>query len=182
MDSTGNKENAKLSISFVASLLIATVVMTLISMELLPLWMSSVLIPVLAYGISVLMSIIYQYSSCKKVDIGTIAMTDLLIGLTNGVAAGVLFLEGMPLLKYVFGEYAPRNPVTGLLYEPGTPEYDAGMESENHYKLQFFSGIVKAVLPVYISEQVKQGFVYFYWIFWLTLLPLYFILSVQGMC
>lgn len=182
MDSTGAKENAKLSISIVSSLLIAAVVMTIISMELLPLWMSSLLIPALAYGISVLMSIVFQYSSCKKVNLGSISSSNLFIALTNLAVSGVLFLEGVPLLKYIFGDYAPRNPITGYPYEPDTQEYTAAMETENHYKIQFFSGIVKAVLPVYISDQVKTGFVYFYWIFWLTLLPLYFILSVQGLC
>jgi hypothetical protein len=182
MDSTGSKENAKLSISIVSSLLIAAVVMTLISMELLPLWMSSMLIPVFAYGISVLMSIIYQYSACKTVNLSAISSSNLFIALTNAVVSGVLFLEGIPVLKYIFGDYAPRNPITGLPYDASSAEYTAAMETENHYKLQFFSGIVKAVLPAYISEQVKSGFVYFYWIFWLTILPLYFILSVQGLC
>jgi hypothetical protein len=182
MDSTGSKENAKLSISIVSSLLIAAVVMTIISMEFLPLWMSSILIPVFAYGISVLMSIIYQYSTCKTVKLAGIASSNLFIALTNLVVAGVLFLEGIPFLKYVFGDYPPRNPITGLPYDPSSAEFAAAMETENHYKIQFFSGIVKAVLPAYISEQVKSGFVYFYWVFWMTLLPLYFILSVQGMC
>ena len=182
MDSTAGKENAKLSISIVSSLLIAAVGMTMISMELLPLWMSSLLLPVLAYGISILMSIIFQYSSCKRVNLGSIASSNLFIALTNLVVSAVLFLEGVPLLKYMFGDYAPRNPITGLPYEPNTVEYTAAMETENHYKIQFFSGIVKAVIPVYISDQVKTGFVYFYWIFWMTLLPLYFILSVQGLC
>ena len=182
MDSTANRENAKLSLSIVASIIIAAVIMTLITMEFLPLWVSSLLIPLIAYGISMLMSVIYQYSACKNVNISAIATSDLVIAGTNAVVALVLFLEGIPLLKYVFGEYAPRNPVTGVQYEPDSEEYIQGMANENHYKLQFFSGIVKAVIPVYVSEQVKTGFSYFYWIFWLTLLPLYFILSVQGMC
>ena len=182
MDSTGQKETAKISISIVTSVIIAAIAMILIAMELLPLAATSFIIPIVAYLISFLMSVIYQYSQCKTVSVGGIASSNAIIGLANAVVAGFLFLEGIPIFKYAFGEYAPRNPLTGLPYNVDSEEYIAAMQTENHYKLQIFSGIVKAVIPIYVSEQVKNGFVYFYWVFWLTLLPLYFILSVQGLC
>jgi NADH:ubiquinone oxidoreductase subunit 4 (subunit M) len=78
--------------------------------------------------------------------------------------------------------YAPRNPVSGLPYSPETAEYIEGMKNENHYKLQLFTSIVRAVIPVYVNDNTKLGIVYFYWFFFMTLLPLYFILTVQGNC
>jgi len=55
-------------------------------------------------------------------------------------------------------------------------------DPEAHYKISFFSGIVKAVLPVYFDESTKEGTVYMYWSFWSVLLPWYFTLIVQGIC
>lgn len=182
MESKSEKETAKISIAIITAILTAFIAMILIAMELLPLLLTSFLIPLIAYLLSILMSVIHQYTQCKKVNLTSIATSNSVIVLTNACISGFLFLEGIPVLKYIFGEYAPRNPITGLPYDTNSAEYAAAMQTENHYKLQFFSGIVKSVLPVYISEQVKNGFVYFYWIFWLTLLPLYFVLSVQGMC
>ena len=156
--------------------------MLLIYSDALPLVATSLLIPVIAYVISVLMSIIYQYSTCKKISAVPILLGDSVIALTTGSLSGILLLETVPIFKYIFGTYAPRNPITGLPYTEGSAEYLAAMETENHYKLQFFSGIVKAVIPVYFPEGVKSGLVYLYWMFWMTFLPQYFMLSVQGIC
>jgi hypothetical protein len=101
---------------------------------------------------------------------------------TNAIASLVLYLEGIPFLKQIFGVYAPRNPYDGMPYEEGTAPWIKGMENENHYKIQFFSSIVKAVIPMYVDDSMKNGLVYFYWIFWMTILPLFFLLSMQGMC
>ena len=180
--SSTKNETTKISIAIATSLLVGATAMTLVSTELLPPFMIAFLIPVSAYIISFLMSIIYQYSACRTVQIGTIAISDLIIGGTTGLASFLLFMESVPIFRYMFGTYAPRSPITGLPYSPDSAEYVAAMQSENHYKLQFFSGIVKAVIPMYLSEQVKSGLVYLYWMFWMTLLPLYFVLSVQGVC
>ena len=98
------------------------------------------------------------------------------------LTSGVLYLEGIPFLKQVFGTYAPRNPYDGMPYEEGTAAWIAGMQNENHYKLQLLSSIVRAVIPIYFDEYTKTGLVYFYWIFWATILPLFFLLSFQGLC
>jgi hypothetical protein len=175
-------ESAKISITLVTSLIVGAVAMTLISTEIIPLIATTFVIPIVAYLVSIMMSVIYQYSACKKVTIIPILITDLAIAFTTITASLILLFETVPILKYMFNPYPPRNPVTGLQYTKGTAEYDAGMLNENHYKIQFFSNIVKAVIPVYVDENVKEGFVYLYWIFWMTFLPQYFTLSAQGIC
>ena len=182
MSSASSNEATKITIGIASSLLVGAFSMTLVSMELLPSYTLPFLIPIAAYAVSVLMSIIYQYSVCRTVQIGAIAISNTVVGFTNGVMSFLLFMESIPVFRYMFGQYAPRSPVTGLPYTPDTAEYVASMESENHYKIQIFSNIVKAVVPVYFSDPVKNGFVYLYWMFWMTLLPLYFVLSIQGIC
>lgn len=156
--------------------------MILISMDFFSTYMIAVMIPIVAYLISVIMSTIYQYSTCGTTNIGIILLSDLLVGATNGLAALFLSLESIPFLRYIYGSYPPRNPITGFPYLEDSPEFLAAMQNENHYKIQFLTGIVKAIIPAYVSEPVKNGFVYLYWTFWMTLLPLYFLLSVQGLC
>jgi hypothetical protein len=93
----------------------------------------------------------------------------------------LLFVEQIPLLKMFYPNgYAPRNPISGLPYSSESAEYIEGMANENHYKIQLFTSIVKAVIPVYVNDDTKLGIVYFYWFFFMTLLPLYFILTLQG--
>ena len=182
MDSSSNKESSKLTISLVSSLIVGIVAMILISTDMIPIIGTSIIIPVVAFVISVIMSLIYQYSTCNKVTVWPIMIGDSVVALTTSIASGLLLFESVPIFKYIFGPYAPRNPITGLQYQEGTEEYAAAMLTEKHYKLQIFSGIVKAIIPVYVSEEVKNGFVYLYWMFWMTLLPQYFMLSVQGIC
>lgn len=177
-----SSDSNKIVISIITSLAVAIFAMVLISMELVPEYLHMLIIPAVAYGLSMGMSSIYQYSMCNKVSIGAIALSNLFILGTTGVTSLFLFLEKLSVLRMVFGPYAPRNPITGLPYSEGTEEYNAAMLNENHYKIQFFSSIVKAILPVYLSESLKDGFVSFYWIFWMTILPLFFLLSVQGIC
>jgi len=180
--SSASPETTKIIVGVACSLLVGAFSMILVSTELLPSYIIAFIIPIVAYAISVLMSIIYQYSACRKVQLGSIAISDLIVIVTNGIMSFLLFMESVPIFRYMFGPYAPRSPVTGLPYESNTPEYVAAMESENHYKIQILSSIVKAVVPVYFSDPVKNGFVYLYWMFWMTLLPLYFVLSIQGIC
>jgi hypothetical protein len=174
-------DTSKIIIAISTSILVAAIAMIFISMDFSS-WMYSALVPLLAYGISIGMSSIYQYSTCNNVLIKSISISNLFILGTTSLTTIVLFLESLPILKNIFGPYAPRNPITGLPYNEGSDEYVAAMASEKHYKLQFFSSIVTAVIPVYVSDTMKNGFVYFYWLFWMTLLPLYFLLSVQGLC
>jgi hypothetical protein len=162
--------------------MVALMGMIFITINLLPTWANPIVIPLVAYIISIIVSLIYQYSSCGTVDIKGISLSNLFVLGTNLVTTVILYLEGIPFLKQIFGVYPPRNPYDGLPYQEGTPAWLKGMENENHYKIQFFSSIVKAVIPIYVEDAMKNGFVYFYWIFWMTILPLFFLLSVQGLC
>jgi hypothetical protein len=141
-----------------------------------------ILVPLFCYLISIIMSSIRQFEKCGTVDIQAISVSNSAVLGTTGILSGLLYFESIPFLKYIFGAYAPRNPITGEYIMEGTPAYTEAMSNEKHYKIQFFSNIVKSVLPIYLSESVKDGFAYTYWIFWMTMLPLYFLLSMQGVC
>lgn len=173
---------SKVALTVISSLIVALIAMIFITTDLLPGVANLIIIPVLAYTISIIVSTIFQYSSCGSVNIGSISLSNLFVLGTNAIASLVLYLEGIPFLKQIFGVYAPRNPYDGMPYEEGTAPWIKGMENENHYKIQFFSSIVKAVIPMYVDDSMKNGLVYFYWIFWMTILPLFFLLSMQGMC
>lgn len=176
------KETIKLVLSFVGSIFIASIALTLIASEFVPKLITITIIPFIAYLLSVIISVIYQYSACKTLSVGSIFVGDLGVLLTNVCVGGLLLFEDVPIFKYMFGPYAPRNPISALPYDPSSAEYVAAMANENHYKFQFFTGIVKAVLPVYFADELKNGFVYFYWTFWMTMLPLYFLMGLQGLC
>jgi len=182
MSSSANNETTKLTVAIACSLLVAAVGMTLVSTELLAPIVNVFVIPIAAYIISILISVIYQYATCKTLNMSSILITDTIVLATNGAISALLLFESIPIFRYVFGDYAPRSPITGLPYTADSAEYVEAMANENHYKIQFFSGIVKTVIPMYLSEPVKNGMVYMYWVFWMTLLPLYFVLSIQGMC
>ena len=153
-------------------------------LENLPSWIipliTIIIIPLFAYLASISGSSIYQYGMCKKVNINSIGLGNIIILGLNAIVALLLFLENLPFKKYIFGEYAPINPLTGQSYPPESDEYKQNMESERHYKLQPLSSIVKVVLPVYYEESVKDGFAYMYWMFWATMLPSFFLFTIQG--
>jgi hypothetical protein len=48
--------------------------------------------------------------------------------------------------------------------------------------LEFLSGIVKGALPETMLETAKTGYVYVYWMFFMTLLPFYWLIGIQGIC
>jgi hypothetical protein len=174
--------DSKVVLSVISSLIVAVVALLSVSTEIFPKWSTPLIIPGVAYIISCIISSIYQYSSCGSINIQAISLSNTFVLGTTFLTSGILYLEGIPFLKQVFGTYAPRNPYDGMPYEEGTPAWVAGMQNENHYKLQFFSSIVRAVIPMYFDEYTKSGLIYFYWIFWATILPLFFLLSFQGMC
>jgi len=175
-------EAMKVSMAITGSILVGASALILIANDFIPFVAIMLIIPVVSYVIAVVMSVIVQYSICKKVTIQTIAIGDLLVGFCNSIVGVLLFAEQIPIFKYMFGEYAPRNPITGLEYTVDSAECVAAMDSGDHYKLQILTGIVKSALPVYFTNELKKGFVYFYWTFWMTMLPLYFMLGVQSVC
>jgi hypothetical protein len=188
MDSSAqSNEAAKLSIAICTAFFVGILAMILASLGFIPKWAQLIVIPIGAYIISTCMTLIFQYSSCNTIKIQPVLQSTSIILLTNLGVSFVLFLESIPILKALFGPYPARNPLTGVPYEAGTPESARAYENENHYKIQFFSNIVKAVIPDYVgpnevSESTKEGIVSLYWNFWATLLPLYFSLSVSGLC
>jgi hypothetical protein len=182
-------ENSVPILSLTVSLLVACVSAGVVAFlpryfEALPGWIIPLItllfIPLFAYLVSLSGSSLYQYGMCKKVNLKTIATGNTVILGAVALISGLLFLENVPFLKYIFGEYGPTNPLTGEPFPQDSMEYQKGMESERHYKLQPLSGIVKTVLPVYYSEYVKDGLAYLYWVFWATMLPSYFLFTVQG--
>ena len=184
MDSTTNRMDSttKIILSIVSSLLVAVFAFVIITTEFAEKWTNPFIISIIAYVVSLIISSIFQYISCKTVNITSISISNTFILATTFLASLILYLEDFPFLKQIFGEYDPRNPYDGIAYEKGSKAWQLGMENENHYKIQFFSSIVKAVIPIYFDDKLKTGFVYFYWIFWMTILPIFFLLGFQGIC
>ena len=180
------RETNKFTIAITGSIALAVTVCVFIAINKtsigIPSWAIALTLPPLAYGYSLVLSSISQYSSCGSVNIAGIALQNLIVLGTNALVAGILFLETFPIKKVLFGEFPPTNPLTGLPLDPASPEFSQAMESESHYKLQFFSGIVKAVLPIWMQEPLKDGLAYCYWIFWMNLLPIYTLLGFQTAC
>jgi len=177
-------ESSKIILSIVYSLMISVLVLILITNDMVSLPIIVPMIPAVAYAVSIGLSSLYQYSTCNKVSIGQIAISNLFIALTTLIATSILYIEQVPILKFMFGEYIPSAPAAaGAAEGPECCDKNGLKDPEAHYKIQFFTNVVKAVLPKFVSEEnSKLGFVYFYWIFWMTILPFFFLLSVQGLC
>jgi len=181
-----NSESSKIILSIIYALMISVLVLILITNDMVSIPLIVPTIPAVAYAVSLGLSSVYQYSICNKVSIGQIAISNIFIVLTTLIATTILYVEQMPILKFMFGEYVPTAGDAARLEggEGGECCNKNGLnDPEAHYKIQFFTNVVKAVLPKFVSEEnSKLGFVYFYWIFWMTILPFFFLLSVQGLC
>jgi hypothetical protein len=129
-------------------------------------WISIVAIPAIAYVISTVIAVLYQLIKCGSLN-PAVAMSNLFVLGTTFLASTVLFLEQIPFWK-------PTSSAADANTNAGA--------DESMYKIQIFSSIVKAILPVYFTEAMKTSAVYFYWIFWMTILPLFFIMSIQDVC
>jgi hypothetical protein len=177
---SSNSESSKIILSIVYALMISVLVLMLITNDMVSLPLIVPMIPAVAYAVSLGLSSIYQYSVCNKVSIGQIAISNLFIALTTLIATSILYVEQIPILKFMFGEYLPS---VGAAEGTECCNKNPLKDTEAHYKIQFFTNVVKAVLPKFVSEEnSKLGFVYFYWIFWMTILPFFFLLSIQGLC
>lgn len=155
--------------------------------EVLPSWVVSLIIllsiPAIAYGSSLGMSVLVRYrSKCKSVDFQNIALGNLMIALSTFITGLVISFENIPILKYIFGEYEPYNRMTGLSIPKDAIEYNEYMISQTHYKIQTLSNIVKDALPFALSDTMKDGMVYLYYMFFMTLLPAFFIFTAQATC
>ena len=180
-----NSESSKIILSIIYALMISVLVLILITNDMVSIPLIVPTIPAVAYAVSLGLSSVYQYSICNKVSIGQIAISNLFIALTTLIATSILYVEQMPILKFIFGEYLPSSGDAARLEGEGGECCNKNplKDTEAHYKIQFFTNVVKAVLPKFVSEEnSKLGFVYFYWIFWMTILPFFFLLSIQGLC
>jgi hypothetical protein len=108
---------------------------------------------------------------CKKVQTKQTFISQLFVALSAGVVSFILFLESLPIYKYLFGESTSESTPESPLEDP---------TSEKKYRIQFFSNIVKAVLPTTMDETMKDGFVYMYWTFFSTLLTSFFTMKMQS--
>jgi hypothetical protein len=129
-------------------------------------------------------SAIHQYFKCEKVDIASISLSNLAVLGTSAVTSGILLLENIPLKRFLFDEekLIPTYPTTGDPVPESSPSYKPLLESGAHLKFQFLSSIVRAALPVGLDANMQEGLIYFYYIFWMVLLPMYFLLGIQGFC
>jgi hypothetical protein len=177
MDST-----TKIILSMVSSLIVAVSAFIIITTGFAEKWMNPFIISITAYIVSLIVSSIFQFTACKTVNITSISISNTFVIATTFATSLILYFEDFPFLKHIFGEYDPRNPYDGIAYEKGSAPWMVGMDNENHYKIQFFSSIVKAVVPMYVDDTIKTGLVYLYWIFWMTILPVFFLLGFQGIC
>jgi len=179
---TSTKEYSKLIFSLIGACSIA-VLSIVIVIYIHNQTVRFILIPPLAYLISLVMSYLFQVSVCPSAYMITAALTNITVLIFTGFASLILFLESLPLLS-LFGYTEPISPLTGLpISRVSSPEeYAKATDDNKHLKIQFFSGIVKAVLPVYFEELHQTSLVYFYWMFWMSLLPIYSVLGIQGLC
>lgn len=178
-------ETAKWSVVITASILVAMIISILRRYEFIPFYITAILTPGIAYGICFALTLVIQQVSCGKFNLSGAALGTLGVAGSTGLASLILTLEQFQLLNIIepyFGPFVPRNPVTGAAYTPDSVEYADAMETMNHKKIQYFSNIVKAVLPFSFSEATKDAFATFYWMFWMTLLPLFFSLSLTASC
>jgi hypothetical protein len=180
--SKSNNETSKFIFSTLGAVIVAIVsvgIIFFVTSDLLRL----IMIPPIAYLISLLVSFIFQSSVCSSTNMTTAAITNIMIFLSTAFISFFLYLESLPVLGFM-GYSNPIDPNTGqpLNKELNPDLYFKATEDNKHLKIQFLSGIVKAVLPVYFSELHKTSLVYVYWLFWMTLLPLYMALGVQGVC
>ena len=122
-----------------------------------------------AYALSCIASIIYQYSACKAVNAANIFISNLIVLRNVFIASFILFLDTYPIFDKPVALTPEGLPVSG-----GPVNEKKGLE--------FFVDIVKAVLPQAMDDSVKNGIAHSYWMFWASLLPIYFLVGIQGLC
>ena len=168
MDAT-TKEGTRLAISFFASLsigLIAYMLITFVSIGYISKGFAYLVIIILAYFIASGTNFIFQYAACKTVNPANIFLSCLIVLRNISLTCLVLYLDTYPFFSTPHAE--------GSVPEGGEIGQRKGVE--------FFSGIVKAILPEGMSDTTKTGIVHIYWTFWMSLLPIYFLVGVNGIC
>jgi hypothetical protein len=166
MDAT-TKEGTRLAISFFASLsigLIAYMLITFVSIGYISKGLAYSLLILLAYLIASGTNFIFQYASCNTVNPANIFLSCIIVLRNISLTCLVLYLDTYPFFAVPSSE--------------GSECQEIGQRKG----IEFFSGIVKAILPEGMSDTTKTGIVHVYWTFWMTLLPIYFLVGVNGIC
>jgi hypothetical protein len=121
-----------------------------------------------AYLLSCGVSAIYQQAVCGSLNIQNIFLSNLIILRNAVITCGALYIDSYPFFdKFV-------KPTADTAHATGDVSGKRGIE--------FLSGIVKAALPETMLETAKTGYVYVYWMFFMTLLPFYWLIGIQGIC
>jgi hypothetical protein len=177
-------DSTKLVFAIVPALLVGIVSMAGFMLRLFPTGYMYLLIPAFAYQLSIAASSLHQYLKCNKVEIQSLLLSNLTVLATSAIASVILFLENVNLKSLFFDSalLVPSYPTTGDPVPESSPSYKAILDSGAHLKFQLFSPIVRAVLPVGVDAGTAEGLIYFYYMFWMVLLPMYFLLGVQGFC
>jgi hypothetical protein len=192
----------KLILSLASAFIIGILSLVLIGTNSLPITVILIILPIASYLISLAISSMYQFNKCKKVEIGSISVSNLAVLASTSFMSIIIYIENLPIKLWLFGPQEPVDECCGRPLEPGSfatnvakvspdgslilpsgsKEYAEALISGDQYKLQLFSGIVRAVLPKTMSPELKSGFIAFYWYFFLSLLPQFFLLNIQGAC
>lgn len=121
-----------------------------------------------AYFLSCGVSAIYQQAVCGSLNVKNIFLSNLIILRNAVITCGALYIDSYPFFdKFV-------QPTAESAHATGDVSGKRGVE--------FLSGIVKGALPETMLETAKTGYVYVYWMFFMTLLPFYWLVGIQGIC
>ncbi len=176
-------DSSTLSLSAVTALTIALTGMGLTyfqkKVEAYPAAVNILLISVLAYLITFGMTALNQYLICETVNLKNLALTDLVLFFTTAITTAILYFESFPLKYYLFGQFPRTDPATGKSFEAGTREYEEDMQpglglDSARYKLQPLTNLVTSVFP----EEVVPV----YWLFFISVIPLYALMKTQSAC
>ena len=167
MDATA-KETSRLLISFMSSLFIAMISFLCITFLDHYKVLAYFIIITISYFISCAVSLMYQYSVCHFVNLKGIFVSNTIVLRNTIITCFVLFIDTYPFFNKFVQPTAESSAASG--------------DVSSKRGIEFLSGIVKNVIPDYVEEPVKNGLVFVYWIFWMTLLPTYFLVGVQGIC
>ena len=170
---TGTKEGTRLAISFFASLsigLIAYMLITFATIGYISKGVAYVILIILSYLIACGTNFIFQYAACNTVNPGNIFLSCLIVLRNISIICLALYLDTYPFFSVPPKTESESGPV---------PE---GQEIGQRKGVEFLSSIVKAILPEGMSDTTKTGIVHVYWTFWMTLLPIYFLVGVNGIC
>jgi len=167
MDAT-TKETSRLLISFLSAMFIAMISFLCIVFLNHYKALAYFIIITISYFASCAVSIMYQYSVCGFINAKGVFVSNTIILRNSIITCLLLFIDMYPFFDKTVQPTAESSAASG--------------DVSTKRGIEFLSGIVKNVIPDYVDETVKNGLVHVYWLFWMTLLPTYFLVGVQGIC